>query len=231
MNKLRLMANLPIYVDGIPIYSPTLLEIADKGQQQYILNMNYCTVSKEQIEVKLDKEIEDYDVLLSMIYNHGEFLNYFLEALFYFTKMDFAVASSIVDRDIVFVNIKGDAILHRNNYHTFMKIIKYVNCIDEPDMEELDEFDRLLLEREKKVLEAQNKNVERPNFEDLISAVANMDGNGLNIINIWQLNIYQFYEQLKRGQMKEGYRLAIKQLLAGAKSEDVEVKSYLSNIE
>lgn len=234
LSKLKLMANLPIYNDNIPIYSPTLLSMADIDQEQYGKYVNYCIISKERLQspIENEKEYDDYDILLEQLYSQTEFLIDFLEALFYFTKIKFGVASYRTDKDIVFVNNSGQIELNRKNYSSFIKGIKYVNCLhEEENVEEMDEFDRELARAEKVVTDAQNKNIEHPTLEDLISSVANMDGNGLSIINIWNLNIYQFYEQLKRGQMKEGFRLAIQQLLAGAKSEEVEVKSYLTNIE
>jgi len=78
--------------------------------------------------------------------------------------------------------------------------------------------------------EVLNKDTEQPNFEDLISSVANFDGNGLNIINIWDLNVYQFYEQLQRGQMKEQYRWNLQQLLVGVNPDNIKLESYLKNI-
>jgi hypothetical protein len=231
MSKMKLMANLPIYVDKIPIYSPVLLTIAELDQDKYAQMVNNCIISKELIIEDLKKEINgvmNYDLLLSMIGNRDNFLNEFLDSFFYFTKEKIHIASSMYTKDIVFTN--GKLELNRNNYDEFIKAIKYVNCLGDTEEEELDEFDRLLLEREKKVQEAFNKNTEHIYLVDLVSAVANIEGNGLNIINIWQLNIYQFYEQMQRGQLKEQYDIAIKQLLAGANSDDVDVKYYFTNI-
>jgi len=225
MYKLRLLANLPIFTDKIPIYSPILKNIADFGKEQYSICLSSCIISRDNIIVKSEKDKDDYDTLLRICLEQG-FLMDFLYSLFYFTKLEFKAQKK--DRDIVFIS--GDIELNRHNYNSFINNIKYANCLNVEETGDMDEFDRQCAEMEKKIAQAQNKNQEPVELEDLISAVANMEGNGLSIINIWDLNIYQFYNQLKRGQMKENYFLSIKQLLAGAKPEEVKIESYFKTI-
>jgi len=47
MNKLRLLANLPLYVDKIPIYSPLLREIAEIGFEKYGIILTCGTIVKD----------------------------------------------------------------------------------------------------------------------------------------------------------------------------------------
>lgn len=217
---------MPIYVDDIPIYSPTLKSIAELGKEQYSACLSSCIITKDSLIEKTDvnTDKDDFDTLLRLCFEHGLIHN-FLFSLFYFTKLKFTVQEKC--NDIVFVS--GKLELNRNNYNFFIKSVKYVNCLESIDEKELDEFDRRCLEMEKKIQEQQNFSG-RPELEDLISSVANISDNGLNIINIWDLNIYQFYEQLQRGQLKEQYFLAIKKLLAGAKPEEVKIESYFKTI-
>jgi len=228
MNKLRLMANLPIYVDKIPIYSPILKEIAEIGFEKYGIILTCGTIVKD---ILIDAEslgiTNNYDALIYAINQNKESFGTFLYSLFFFTKIEFNV--KLVDNDLIFE--KNDIILNRNNYDLLVNSIKLANKLEvEDDEKELDEFDRRVLEMEKKIKEAQNKNIEKLTFADLISCVANFDGNGLNIINIWDLNVYQFYEQLQRGQLKEQYRWNLKLLLAGAEPDNIKAESYLQNI-
>ncbi len=225
MDKLKLLANLPIYVENIPIYSPLLRDIAILGKEQYSACLSSCIITKDSL---IDKTFcsnckDDFDVLLKLCLENNLMPN-LIYSLFYFTKLQFNIQKS--NNDIVFISESVE--LNRYNYNSLIKAIKYVNCLDTFEERELDEFDRRCLEMERKIQQQQNN--DRPELEDLISAVANMDGNGLNIINIWDLNIYQFYEQLQRGQLKEQYYLAIKQLLAGAKPEEVKIESYFKTI-
>ena len=227
MSKLKLMANLPIYVDKIPIHSPTLKSIAEVEFNQYQLLLTYCVITKECLIDSSKVLKSNYDAFIDTIDSTEGVLEVVLWGLYFFTKIEFE--PKILDGDLVFV--KENVVLRRNNYDYFVDAIKFVNHIEIEDSdEELDEFDRRIKEAEKKINEALNKNVEQPNFEDLISAVANIDGNGLNIINIWDLNIYQFYEQLHRGQLKETFKWNQKLLLAGAKPDDIKLESYFKNI-
>lgn len=228
MNKLKLLANLPIYVDKIPIYSPLLKQIAEIGLEKYGIILTCGTIVKDiLINSEQLKINNNYDALLYAINQNKESFATFLYSLLFFTKIEFEV--KIENKDIVF--IKDDVKLDRNNYDKFVQVVKLVNklAIDENN-EELDEFDRKILEMEKKIEELQGKNSDKLTFADLISCVANFDGNGLNIINIWDLNVYQFYEQLQRGQLKEQYRWNLKLLLAGAKPDNIKAESYLQNI-
>lgn len=227
MNKLRFLANLPIFVDNISIYSPTLRNIAEIGYEQYQLIISSLIISKEQLtESSLSDVKDNYDALLYIIRKVEGFESNFLNSLFFISKMNFV--PHIQNGETYFVG--DNVILFRNNYDSFVQSVKYSCNLNVEKIEELDEFDKQVLAMEKKIQEEQSKNIEQPSFEDLISAVANIDGNGLNIINIWDLNIYQFYEQLHRGQLKEQYRWNLKQLLAGAKPDDIHLESYFKNI-
>lgn len=227
MNKLKLLANLPIYVDKIPIYSPLLKNLAEVTLEQYGLLLTYSTITVESLIESTRYDVKsNFDALISVLNATEGVMNLFLTGLFFFTKIEFL--PEILDDDLIF--IYEDIVLNRNNYDSFVYNVKFVNRMETENAEELDEFDRRVLEQEKKINDAYNRNTEQPNFSDLISAVANFDGNGLNIINIWDLNIYQFYEQLQRGQMKEQYRWNLQQLLAGAKPDDINLESYLKNI-
>jgi hypothetical protein len=228
IDDLKLLANLPLYVDNIPIYSPTLKEIAEIGLERYNLLLTYGTITKDRIDESLKNNVRDnYDALIRVINSNQDVLNYILVSFIFFTKVNFT--PKIIDNnDIAFVS--DNIILHRNNYDQFIKTIKFANMIEDINNEELDEFDRQVMEMERKINEAKNKDLNNPTFKDLVSVVANLDGNGLNIINVWDLNIYQFNEQLQRGMLKDNYKLNIQQLLAGAKPDNIQLESYFKKI-
>ena len=224
--KLRLLTNkLPLYVDNsLPIYSPKLIDIADIGVQKYQYNLSRCTIDKNSIASELDEGISDYDILLGILFHQEDALSGFLDSLYFFTKLNFTISEQ--NNDLLF--FCGDISLNRNNYQEFVRLVKFVNCIKNNQPEkELDEFDRRVLEAEKQIAEIESKNGIHVPFKDLVSSVANMGDNNLNILNIWDINIFSFYEQMKRGQLKEAYFIGLKQLLAGADSKDVDLKYYI----
>ena len=226
MDKLKLLANLPLYVDNIPIYSPILRDVAAKGLKQYRMILTYGTITIDSINDNTSLK-DNYDALLKLFTDCNDSLSMYLYSINFLTKVDFIPI--IEHGEIIF--IKDNIKLHRDNYDLFVKNVKFANRLEVNSDEVLDDFDRQVKEMEKKIQEAQSKNVQQPDFEDLISAVANFDGNGLNIINIWDLNIYQFYEQFQRGQLKEQYKWNLQQLLAGAKPDDIKLESYIKKLD
>ena len=223
-SKLRLLTNrLPVMVDDIPVYSPLLLDIADVGMKKYHEYIGLCTVGVGLLDGEPDEDVDDFTVLTFFVIQQEGFYSKFIEGLKFFTRLEFDVHQN---EDGTLFFFCGDIHLNADNYNEFMRMIKFVTCIkDEIPEEELDEFDRAILEAEQKIAEEQGDNGEQPTLRDFISSVCNMDGNGLSVLNIWDINIFSFYDQMSRAQMKEGYFLGIKQILAGA--EDVEIEYYI----
>lgn len=212
-------------VADIPVYSPLLINLAEVGLAKYHEYITLCTIGVNALEELPDEEVMNFDVLLSFVLQQGGVYERFIESLKFFTRLDFEITQD-EDRDFLFAS--GDIHINRENYDEFVRVIKLVACIkDDVPTEELDEFDKMVLEAEKTISDAQGGEGENIPLKDLISSVCNMDENGLSILNIWDINIFSFYEQMKRGQLREGYFLGIKQLLAGADSKDVELEYYI----
>lgn len=228
-NKLRLLTNrLPIMVGDIPVYSPSLLSIAEVGMEQYHEYIGMCTIGINSLNEKPDEDIGDFMILMSFVLQQEGFYEKLVSALQFFTKLEFDIRS---DEDSLCL-FCGDVILNSSNYNDFMKAIKFVTCIkDDVPEEELDEYDKIALEIEREIAEKQNSNKDLPTLQDMISAICNMDGNGLSVLNVWDVNVFSFYEQLKRGQAKEAYFLGFKQLLAGADSKEVELDYYIKKLD
>lgn len=234
--SLRLLTNrLPLYADNIPIYSPLLINIADIGFEKYNGYLYKCTLGEDSLIEKPSEPVDDFDILLYLVINQEGALIDFLNALKFFTKLNFEIGQ--YGNDVLFFCVENlidrcfyseFTTINRHNYNKFSQIIKVANCMKniEPE-EEMDEFDREALKWEKKIAEKESEEGVHVPFKDLVSSVANMDDNGLNILNIWDINIFSFYEQMKRGQMKEKYFIGLKQLLAGAEAKDVDLEYYI----
>ena len=224
----RMLAKLPIFVDNITIHSPKLIDIAEVGIKNYQEKVSSCIIDKKVLANPINNDIDDYDVFLMFLIQHNEFITDFLDSLYFFTKQKFEVVEQ--NNDLLF--FCEEITLGRHNYKDFVNSIKIANCIEGVETgEELDEFDRRVLEAEKKLKEKENENAEHVPFKDLVSSVANMGDNNLNILNIWDLNIFTFYDQLKRGQKKEAYFIALKQLLAGVEPKDVKLEYYIQKLD
>jgi len=118
-----------------------------------------------------------------------------------------------------------------------MNIIKLQNCLNKKSEEEenpASEKARQILERQKRAraLLAKAKGSEDNEtltLADLVSILAS-HGNGVTPLNVWDINFYWFNNQFNRMKMFEEYDINIRSLLAGAKSEDVDLKHWMSKI-
>jgi hypothetical protein len=109
-------------------------------------------------------------------------------------------------------NVVGD--INRTTYHTVCKVIMESNFIHADDEDESDMkfanaksksiFEKLRAGREKKRKAAPKGNA--PKFTDMISAVS-AKSNGYNLLNIWELSVYQLYDQFMR--INNNYQLDI----------------------
>lgn len=219
-------AGLPCVVDSIPIYSPTLSDIVSlddfEYEKLYGFYLYICTLENFTKVENLINENEEYEAL-------------FLQALFFYTKIKFKRMDSRYG--MVFVNDK--MMIHGDNYELFSKHVRYANGImtDDEKAEEDDKNDKVKkLLAKKKAFEEKLKKQKADSGEaldivTLASTLSVMDGNNLNILNVWNLNIVQFKDQLHRCQMKESFYLTIEQLLAGADPTKVEEPvHYMKNL-
>ena len=158
MNKLRLLANLPLYVDKIPVYSPLLREIAEIGLEQYGILLAYCVIEKEGVIDSVKLEVKNnYDALIYVINSTEGIMDIILCGLYFFTKVNFQ--PKILNNDLIF--IKEDIVLNRINYDSFINNIRFSNRLEVGNIEELDEFDKRVLEAEKKINEVLNKAIRK----------------------------------------------------------------------
>lgn len=82
---------------------------------------------------------------------------------------------------------------------------------------------------EEEVKNIKNKKQDDNDFSDLISAVA-AKAPGLNIINVWEITMYQMTDQLKRMNLIDTYEFNLRALLAGADSKKIDVQHWTSKI-
>jgi hypothetical protein len=236
-NKDILFSNYPIFVDNIPIYSPLLKDIFDRktGVQTYLKHISLCTFTKDGIS---DDKYKDYEFEFSAIYDFykaGGIVDDFLASIKFFTGLDFA-EEKVKDDIVLYANIEEDiVILHNYNFINFQNAIRFVNCIQLPEKPKPKTKHELLVEEAKRKIEKQTgKKIESEesdiSLRDYISSFC-VSSHSYNLLNVWDLSLYQFLEQLKRSQAYEKFNLDIRSLLAGADSKEIDLKYYMSNLD
>lgn len=133
-------------------------------------------------------------------------------------------------------------VINRENFDKIVEVVKMQNYISKPKnkVEEenpADEETRLLIEemkrnrekveaKKRQQQESDNKN-EDIDITDIISAVSSKS-NSINKLNIWDLTLYQLYDEYSRLELIDNYDFSIKAVMAGA--EKVDVKHWSSKL-
>jgi hypothetical protein len=231
--KLKLLAGLPFKLNNIDLCPLSLRRIADIGYEQYnLFLMNLVADPKDfQINKNIDiSTLETWDIIVSnMIYGSDDTKAFFINALelFFHSRVRFFLCKGFLIGDL-----KDKKIVCKENYEELKRILKIQNCLDKKKEEEQFANDkaREIYLKIMKGKQSIGESEPQINFEDLVSVLA-ANGNGLNILNIWDLTLAQFNNQFARMQMIEKYDIDIRQLLAGAKPEDIKLKHYIRPIE
>lgn len=212
-----LIANVPIEIDGVGhIKSPYLHNIWEIKYKTYELMCNYLNVDFDRyLELtKFDKPYnnltEDKKNLISfyfLIINNAEFLYMYKEIFslcfienidFDFNKQEFIVWE--LEKSSNKKHIIGS--INNNNFEDIRDCLLKINCIrriekpDEPTIKYKNETARKLAERmEKAKAKEENKKKIFLSFGKMVSKYCAVNKNGINMLNVHQLTVYQFYDQ------------------------------------
>lgn len=142
----------------------------------------------------------------------------------------------LVDNEILGYYRESDlTIIHRENFDDIIEVVKLQNYLTKPVKKEdntanpIDEETRKLIEdmeRHRKNVESK-KNAQKKiegneeiDISDIVSAVSSKS-NSINKINIWDLTLYQIYDEYSRLELIDSYEFSIKAIMAGAKDIDL----------
>lgn len=130
-------------------------------------------------------------------------------------------------------------LVHRDNFDDIIKIVKLQNYLEDlrSSKEETpaDEEARRLLEHmqkmqekvEEKKRQQQDDDEDDIDISDIVSAVSSKS-NSINKLNIWDLTLYQIYDEYARLELIDSYDFGIKAMMAGVKK--VDLKHWSSKI-
>ena len=201
IDKLKLLAgDEKIEVDGIVFKQPKLRDIKDIGLQVYYAYISFLLISAEEYLISIKREdlipfFKQHNLTMFDIYRDNPYeRQFFIEALSFF-----------IDGKIEFENgkflLNNKNIITKENYQRIIEIIGEINCLKVNKQQELyaNEKARQIAEKLQKAKE-KRKNINSKNnisLPDIISAVASRK-ESLNLLNIWDLTIYQLYDHYNR---------------------------------
>lgn len=216
----------PIKLDNINIIPMNLKEIINIGYSIYQKNIINIIAEPSEFGIT-DLNITTYDVISSgMILGNDQYRDFVLNCLSMFIEdnISFDHNNGFVVTD---VNNEYIGSLNKNNYENFKKIIKWQNCLENNTKEKMaNKRAEEIMRKIKEGQEALNKKKGlEANFETYVSVLFS---NSYSIgLNVFDLTIYQFYDQFKRQQMIEQYHMNIKSILSGAKPDDIDLRHYI----
>jgi hypothetical protein len=246
----KTLANLPYEIDNIFIFPLSLKEIMQVSEKKYYYYLKILTITAKDLlnisdeldekEIETIQKLNNFDTLMINFCTNTIFQKNILEAFSLFLCKDKEKAHFISDGKEMYFYIgekKNNKIINRKNFDDIVKVIKIQNSIEydekkyNPTNKNVGKFIKRLNKLKKKTEEIKAKNGNSFELLDLVSILASK-GNGLNIINIWDLNMYMFKDQLTRLQLNENYSIQ-KYLLgnsfAGA-SIDLKNNTYFCKI-
>lgn len=215
----------PIYIPKVgSIVSPTLKDISSIGENLYQTYLNVLLMDVETF-YKMEKRSEEYETLsddkkiqlniYDLFINDANSVKLLESALGFFIKEDvlyeneykaFAVRGNIVikEQDEMVEKYLTVGIISKDNYHDVVNVICQRNNVKTKDVSSTSKtkskkalaiMQKLKRGRESmaKVTKA-DKNMELGN---IISAVANKS-QSLNLVNIWDLTIFQLWDSFAR---------------------------------
>lgn len=205
IDKLKLLAGLPIEVEGVGSIHPlTLRDIAEIGEKTYSEYISILNINKSNINLPEGfDDISNFEVILLICMQDKSAFKIFLDALGVFLKDIIHIS----DDGLVYVgDFKEQKIIHKGNYEEIVNIIKLQNKI-EIEKEELRAGNKIADEFMKKMEDMKNKykkyaDKKEPSLYDLVSSVAWRTNIGRSV---WDLTLYELYDAISRLQVIEHY--------------------------
>lgn len=243
--RLNLLCGDCLLADGVEVKPLSLRQIKDVGYGTYSKYLSILTLEKKDI-VEDASEFDELSLLDIVIMSGNDVLiDAFSEGLCLFLgeKREDLI---VTDRAFIFGandperEIDDCKVVSAINFGDIVQILKYQNCMissgetyqrsnpaDERAKRILEKFKKAkdLLTKKKADESDPNANID---FADIVSAVSTKS-NTYNKVNIWEITLYQLYDEYKRLEMISGYETSIMAMVQGAKIDNL--KHWSAKIE
>jgi hypothetical protein len=236
--NLKLLKGNPIKINNVGIIYPVKIsDIVDITIEMYNQHLNILCIESEDIKKLFNfEDMKTYEFIYLNCVQSDEYKNVVIEALSFFfkeKKIDFKELYGFYLGDI-----KENRLIGLENFEEIKYIIKKLNCLVSEEEEDKynpvnDRAKRILekLKKDKEIREKikQNSESDSLNLFDLISILAAY-GNNINIINVWDLTIFQFNNQFNRMKILKEYEVNIQILMNTTEPNKVKYQHWLSKI-
>lgn len=247
LSYFELLSPYPVYIKNVGrIISPTLKDISSIGYDiyQYYLSILTMDLKRYLSEISM---IEKYNLLTDeekskisiydMLILNKETLELLLSILNFFIKEDVLYSS---DNHCFIIKENNNVIgnITRDNYSQICDLICQRNCIKSKVNEDLSKIkSKKALEIMKKLQKGRNEKTKQTKLDknmelgNIISSVANRSKT-LNILNIWELTIFQLYDCFSRLSNNNIYDIqSISVAVWGDKDNHFDATSWFNKID
>jgi hypothetical protein len=193
--ELKLLAALPIDIgNGLRLHMPTARETFDLGEE-YSEMLSVMLFDKNNVEGQSFNEFEDFEVLFMYTFHDENFRLKVKKCMEFFFKDECQFGTPQEDVFFYFGDESKNRKITKYNFPLIQQVIRKANYIADKQEEEFkpanskaqEMIDLILKNRRNKP-----KPKETVNLHSIISGLA-WRANGINLLNIFDLTIYQIY--------------------------------------
>ena len=221
--NLKLLAGMHIDINNLGVLTPLKLkQIIDLGEQVYNELLSVLLIDKSNIEGLKEEEFSNLEILMVYSYQNIEFREKVLKSLKLFLGNEFFMSNEglFYCRKLISDNyglfVYKNLVLDKDPFDDFQYVLKKANHIENKKEDEIipgNERARKFMEK----LKLSKQNIKKPetmNLHSIISGIA-WKSNNTNIINIFDLTIYQLYDAYHRLENIDNYHYTLSGLYAG----------------
>lgn len=237
--QMKLLSGQTMYVGELPVKPFTLAEISEIGYSVFQGNVNIVLLTLDD----MINSIEDFEIsanlkankhqykVFDMYVTSPEMTDILLESL----KMIFRTDEVYLERSDsgeLRISVDDKFVIDRDNFDEISKVVEVQNnpsfSGEDDDYNPANEVARSIAEKIRKGKEkvkqskAMESGGEGINIADMISAVSAMS-NSINKLNVWELTIYQLYDEFARLNKIDNYKL---QIQASMWASDMEIEHW-----
>lgn len=237
MDKLRLLSGLPIDMGFYKLYPPKLIEVADIGEDVYKSYLASLVFNKEDVKFEniSEKDLESistFDIIMVNCNSNKDYRCQIESALRFFIKEEVHFSSNGNVGLFYMGEILDERFITRDNFEDLKAALRQICCIeaveDEYDLNIEDEEEKKrIIEIKKRQKKAKQRELAENGMSsddlelsDLISALCGASFN-LSITDVWDLTMYQFYDQFKRVKLVDDYKIQVQSAMAGAEVDEM----------
>ncbi|GAV11288.1 hypothetical protein [Paenibacillus sp. NAIST15-1] len=219
-DELKMLADLPIEIPNVGhFHVPRLKDIASLGEERYSQILSLLLLNKANIPHLKDIEFDNFSILFVNCLNSDELwseVKIGLELLF---KEEVHIPSR--DDESVFFyfgDILNKRYVTRDNFDYIQSLIIFSNNIKIETEDEYKPANSKAAELIKR-LHAGKEYVNKKK-KQIVSLANKISGlawksNNVNIFDVWNLNIYQFYDAINRLEQIDNYQFTLQGIYSG----------------